>query len=121
MARNLSQLLSTVVKVVVTLLLLALLFYKVDYGATLRHLRDVAPLTAVISLVVLNAGIALANTRWRVILQSMGRTFTNWNLFRLNLSAQFFNEALPLKVGGDGMRVWLLYRDGCSFAEQSTP
>ena len=117
MARNLPRVLSTAAKAAVTLLLLALLFRKVDYAATLRHLRDITPLTAVASLVVLNAGIALANTRWRIVLQSMGRTFTNWYLFRLNLIGQFFNQALPSTVGGDGMRVWLLYRDGCSFAE----
>ena len=109
--------LSTAAKTVVTLLLLALLFHKVDYAATLRHLRDITPLTAVISLVVLNAGIALATARWRIILQSMGRAFTNWNLFRLNLVGQFFNQALPSTVGGDGMRIWLLYRNRCSFAE----
>jgi len=117
MARNLSRVLSTAAKAVVTLLLLALLFRKVDYAATLRHLRDITPLTAVVSLVVLNAGIALANARWRIVLQSVGRTFTDWYLFRLNLVGQFFNQALPSTVGGDGMRVWLLYRDGCSFAE----
>ncbi len=117
MTRKLSRVLSTAAKAAVTLLLLALLFRKIDYAATLRHLRDISPQTAVISLVVLNAGIALANARWRIILQSMGRTFTNWYLFRLNLVGQFFNQALPSTVGGDGMRVWLLYRGGCSFAE----
>jgi glycosyltransferase 2 family protein len=117
MARNLPRMLSTAAKAAVTLLLLALLFRKVDYAATLRHLRDITPLTAVVSLVVLNAGIALANARWRIVLQSMSRTFTGWYLFRLNLIGQFFNQALPSTVGGDGMRVWLLYRDGCSFAE----
>ena len=117
MARNLSRVLSTAAKAVVTLLLLALLFRKIDYAATLRHLRDITPLTAIITLLVLNAGIALANARWRIILQSMGRTFTDWNLFRLNLVGQFFNQALPSTVGGDGMRVWLLYQQGCSFAE----
>ena len=117
MARNLSRVLSTAAKAVVTLLLLALLFHKVDYAATLRHLRDITPLTAVISLVVLNVGIVLATARWRIILQSMGRAFTNWNLFRLNLVGQFFNQALPSTVGGDGMRIWLLYRNRCSFAE----
>ena len=117
MARNLPRVLSTAAKAAVTLLLLGLLFRKVDYAATLRHLRDITPLTAVGCLVVLNAGIALANTRWRIVLQSMGRTFTNWYLFRLNLIGQFFNQALPSTVGGDGMRVWLLYRGGCSFAE----
>ncbi len=117
MARNVSRVFSTVAKVVVTLLLLALLFRKVDYTATLRHLRDITPLTAVASLAILNAGIALANARWRMILRSMGRIFTNWNLYRLNLVGQFFNQALPSTVGGDGMRVWLLYQQGCSFAE----
>jgi len=117
MAGKLSRVLSTAAKVVVTLLLLALLFRKVDYAATLRHLRDIAPLTAVVSLAILNVGISLANARWRLILQSMGRTFSDWNLFRLSLVGQFFNQALPSTVGGDGMRVWMLYQQGCSFAE----
>jgi glycosyltransferase 2 family protein len=117
MSQTLPRLLSTAAKAAITVLLLALLFRKIDYAATLRHLRDITPLTACAGLLLLYVATALATARWRIILRSLGRTFSTWTLFRLNLIGLFFNQALPSTIGGDGMRVWLLYRYGCSFAE----
>lgn len=117
MARIVPRLLSTAAKAAITVLLLALLFRKIDYAATLQHLREITPFTAVVGLALLYIGVALATERWRIVLRSIARPFTAWSLFRLNLIGQFFNQALPSTVGGDGMRVWLLYRYGCSFAE----
>jgi glycosyltransferase 2 family protein len=117
MARILPRVLTTAAKTAVTVLLLVLLFRKIDYATTLRHLRDITPSTGLIGLLILYAAAALASERWRIVLRSIGCAFTGWNLFRLNLIGQFFNQALPSTIGGDGMRVWLLYRHGCSFAE----
>jgi glycosyltransferase 2 family protein len=117
MARILPRVLTTAAKAAVTVLLLALLFGKIDYAATLRHLRDITPFTGLTGLLILYAALALATERWRIVLRSTGCAFSGWNLFRLNLVGQFFNQALPSTIGGDGVRVWLLYQRGCSFAE----
>jgi glycosyltransferase 2 family protein len=117
MARILPRVLSTAAKAIVTALLLALLFRKVNYAVTLQHLRDVTLPTALTGLFVLFAGVVFATVRWRIVLRSIGRPFTGWALFRLNLIGLFFNQALPSTIGGDGMRIWLLYRRGCTFAE----
>jgi hypothetical protein len=115
MAQILPRVLSTVAKAAITLLLLGVLFRKVNFAATLQHLRDIKPSTIVAGLFLLYAATALATARWRIVLRSIGQSFTAWHLFRLNLIGMFFNQALPSAVGGDGMRVWLLYRQGCSF------
>jgi glycosyltransferase 2 family protein len=117
MARTLPRVLSTAAKAAVTILLLALLFRKIDYSATLQHLRDIRPLTAIASILILSAAVAVATARWSIVLQSMGRRFTGWTLFRFNLIGQFFNQALPSTIGGDGVRLWLVYQQGCTFAE----
>jgi len=111
------RMLSTAAKAAITLLLLALLFRKIDYSATLRHLRDITPLTAIAGVLILSAAVAIATARWSIVLRSMGRSCTGWNLFRFNLIGQFFNQALPSTIGGDGVRLWLLYQHGCTFAE----
>lgn len=116
MPRTLPRVLSTAAKAAVTLLILALLFRKINYTSTLHHLADIKPLTACVSLTILFLGLVAATARWRIVLQSMGQTLDSWQLFRINLIGQFFNQALPSTIGGDGMRVWLLYRQHCSFA-----
>lgn len=116
MAAILPRVLSTAAKAAITLLLLALLFRKIDFAATLQHLRDITPLTAFMGLAILFAALALGTVRWKIILRSMDQQFTARSLFGLNLIGQFFNQVLPSAIGGDGMRVWLLYRHGCSFA-----
>jgi uncharacterized membrane protein YbhN (UPF0104 family) len=103
--------------VAVTLLLLGLLFRKVGYGATLQHLRDIRPVTGFLGLLILCATTAVASRRWDIILRSAGQSFTTLALFRFNLIGLFFNQALPSAIGGDGVRMWLLYRQGCSFAQ----
>lgn len=111
------RLFSTITKAAITLLLLWLLFRRIDYTATLRHLRDITPFTAIVGLLLLCAAIALATARWKIVLRSIGQRLTKWSLFRLNLIGLFFNQALPSAIGGDGMRAWLLYRHGCTFPE----
>jgi len=117
MTRLTRRILSTGAKAAVTVLLFALLFRKIDYAATLRHLREITPFTGIVGLALVYFGIALATERWRIVLRSIGRRFAIWSLARLNLIGQFFNQTLPSTIGGDGMRVWLLYRHGCTVAE----
>jgi hypothetical protein len=117
MSHMLPRVLSGVAKAAITLLLLWLLFRKIDYAATLQHLRDITALTTAAGLLLLYAALALGTIRWQIVLRSIGRRFTGWSLFRLNLIGLFFNQALPSVIGGDGMRVWLLYQHGCSFSE----
>ncbi len=107
------RLFSTITKAAITLLLLWLLFRRIDYAATLRHLRDITPFMAIVGLLILYAAIALATARLKIVLPSAGQRLTKWRLFRLNLIGLFFNPALPSAIGGDG----ILYRHGCSFSE----
>jgi uncharacterized membrane protein YbhN (UPF0104 family) len=110
----LQRALAIAAKGVVTLLLLAVLFRKVDYGATLQHLRDITPFTCILGLLIIYAATALVTVRWDIILRAAGQRFAAGLLFRLNVIGLFFNQALPSSIGGDGIRVWLLHKYGCS-------
>jgi uncharacterized membrane protein YbhN (UPF0104 family) len=109
----LQRALAIAAKGAITLLLLGVLFRKVDYGATLQHLRDITPLTCFLGLLMMYAATALITVRWDIILRAAGQRFATGMLFRLNLIGLFFNQALPSTIGGDGMRVWLLHKHGC--------
>ncbi len=116
MAKILPRILSSISKAAVTLLLFWLLFRKINYAATLQHVRDLTPSVALMGVVILYVALAFATVRWKIVLRSIGRHFSIWGLFRLNLIGLFFNQVLPSVIGGDGMRVWLLCRRDCSFA-----
>jgi glycosyltransferase 2 family protein len=109
----LQRALAVAAKGAITLLLLGVLFRKVDYGATLQHLRDITPLTCFLGLLILYAATALLTLRWAIILRAAGQRFAASLLFRLNVIGLLFNQALPSSIGGDGMRVWLLHKYGC--------
>jgi uncharacterized membrane protein YbhN (UPF0104 family) len=113
MQQGLQRALAIAAKGAVTLLLLGLLFRKVDYGATLQHLRDITPLTCFLGLLIMYAATALVTVRWNIILHAAGQRFAAGVLFRLNVIGLFFNQALPSSIGGDGMRIWLLHKYGC--------
>jgi uncharacterized membrane protein YbhN (UPF0104 family) len=109
----LQRALAIAAKGAITLLLLGVLFRKVDYGATLQHLRDITPVTCILGLLLMYAATALVAVRWNIILQVAGQRFATGLLFRVNVIGLFFNQALPSSIGGDGMRVWLLHKYGC--------
>jgi glycosyltransferase 2 family protein len=117
MAQNLRRFLSTGAKAAITLVLFVLLARKMDLQATLQHLSQITLFTAILCLLIIFSATAIATLRWSVVLRTIGRSFDLGTLFRLNLIGQFFNQALPSAVGGDGIRVWLLYRRGASLSE----
>lgn len=102
-------------KIGVSLGLLAALLYWLDWGQALSLLRTVAPLELALALALLTGaylanGLRLAGLQKRIGLHIRGPLF--WGSYYAGL---MFNNVLPAGVGGDAIRILALARRGFDF------
>jgi uncharacterized membrane protein YbhN (UPF0104 family) len=107
------QRLGTVLRIAVSLVLLALLFRNVAVAEVVDELRGVqpVPLTGAILLYVV-AGTFVRGNRWRTLIVSLGQAISVVRAMELFLVGTFFNQLLPTGIGGDVVRALVLARDG---------
>ena len=101
-------------KLVVTSALLWFVFRKVDLGPLAMQLGNLQAGWATVALAVLFGQLLLTGVRWYFVGQLVGAGIGVGLAIRLILVGQFFNQILPSSVGGDGVRAWLLSREGIS-------
>jgi glycosyltransferase 2 family protein len=94
-----------VLKVGVSLALLAYLLSTTDLAALTRRVRSGDPLLLAGALALYTLTLALATWRWRLLLRALGYQATMGHLSASYLVATFFNNFLPSNVGGDVIRV----------------
>jgi glycosyltransferase 2 family protein len=107
----------TLIKLVVSGGLLALLAYKLDTPTVREGLLGVNRgvfLTALFSLVLL---IALQGWRWLVVARALGVPVKLPTAVALAFVGSFFSQVLPSAVGGDAVRVYRLYKSGVSLGQ----
>jgi len=105
--------LSSAAKITVTGLLLWLVLRKLDLshvGSRLASL-DAGHVLLSAALIVFQS-VLVVTWRWSRVLAALAPPAPLGRLTAFTLVGQFFNQALPSTVGGDGMRIWLLHRDG---------
>lgn len=103
-----TSLVSLAVKISVSLLLLAWVFHKFDFGAAMVAVRaaNVWILALVLGLVVLKN--VFSSWRWQVLLAARGPKVPFLELFKLYFIGVFFNNFLPSSVGGDIVKAYKL-------------
>ncbi len=101
-------------KLMVTGALLWFLFRKVDLGPVAMRLGSMQAGWAAAALAVLSGQLLLTGVRWYFVGRLVGAHIGLGLATRLILVGQFFNQVLPSSVGGDGVRAWLLSREGIS-------
>jgi uncharacterized protein (TIRG00374 family) len=94
-----------VVKVGVSLALLAYLLSTTDLAALAERMRSGDVLLLGGALAIYTLTIALATWRWRLLLGALGYRASMGHLSASYLVATFFNNFLPSNVGGDVIRV----------------
>jgi hypothetical protein len=94
-----------VLKVGVSLALLAYLLSTTDLAALTRRVRSGDPLLLAGALALYALTLAVATWRWRLLLRALGYQATMGHLSASYLVATFFNNFLPSNVGGDVIRV----------------
>ena len=101
-----------VLKLVITIALIAYLFVKVDMVPVLEQIGAMQPLWAAMVVAVMALQLFLVSLRWRLVNQLVDARMNLGQVLRLTLIGQFFNQILPSAMGGDAVRAWLASRDG---------
>ena len=98
------------VKLTVSGLLLGILFWRVDRAAFLRSLQTL-PLSLLLGCGALYVlGYIISIVRWQRLLRAEGIHLGLWRLGLVYFEGAFFNLFLPTVIGGDIVRVYLIYK-----------
>ncbi|HEX2036095.1 MAG TPA: lysylphosphatidylglycerol synthase transmembrane domain-containing protein [Chloroflexota bacterium] len=97
--------LGLILRPLVSLVLLAVLFWKFGAGDVWLTLRQADPAWLAFGLAVVVIAIAISAWKWQVLLLAQGLTVPFHRLFASYLVGLFFNNFLPSNIGGDVARV----------------
>ncbi|HUR35523.1 MAG TPA: lysylphosphatidylglycerol synthase transmembrane domain-containing protein [Vicinamibacterales bacterium] len=95
----------TAAKVVVSLLLLAFLFSRVDAAHLWAGARHASLPWLAAALVLWTLNVAASTWRWHLLLEAQQVRMPRRTLFGSFLVANFFNNFLPSNIGGDVIRI----------------
>ena len=101
---------SLLLKSLVSLALLALLFYQAEWDELRRLVVTVDWRFLAGGLLCVAAGVAVSCYKWKVILRVDGMDCPLSTLVRYYLIGTFFNNFLPTSIGGDAVRAYYLSR-----------
>lgn len=102
--------LSTALKVVVTLGVLALLATRADWSALAARLENAWTPGLVAGLLLTLAGLILASERWVRSVAAAGADLSRGTALKIAFATLFLGQVLPSGLGGDAVRGWLTYR-----------
>lgn len=101
-----------VLKLGVTVALLAWLASKLDLDQAFARIVDLAPVPA-LAAVCLIVALSVNNTyRWMLVMRAIEAWLPFPKSFRILYIGLFFNQTLPSAVGGDAVRMYLAYKAG---------
>jgi len=98
----------TVLKIVVSSLILGGLLWYLDLGAVFAHLRQVNPVWVVLSCLCMIAGQTLCALRWSWLARGLGMQVRLSRKVQLYFLGMFLSLFLPSIIGGDVARGYLL-------------
>lgn len=104
----------TLLKVAISLLLIAALLYGADVPSLLARFRGVNPWNLLAATLVMFSLSFAHAARWATIIRANGGRMGFAMALKLVLVGYFFSQALPSSVGGDAMRIWQAHRAGLS-------
>ena len=90
---------------VVSIVLLAVLFSRVDAGDLWNHAKQASIPWLILALALYFAHVVASTWRWRVLLDAQGVHVPRTTLLASYLVAIFFNNFLPSNIGGDVIRI----------------
>ena len=102
--------LTTGLKIVVSLALIAWIFSRVDLAEVGRHLASAKIPYLLAAVVVYLAAIVVNGVKWQILLRAQKVAIPFPALLRFLFIGFFFNNLLPANVGGDVMRGYGLAR-----------
>jgi uncharacterized protein (TIRG00374 family) len=106
-----SSLRSTILKVVVTVTLYILVFYKYDIAKVGATLRTVDLTWVALGVLVYASGQWLSAFKWHLMLRPVRLSVSYLRMVSFYFIGMFFNIFLPTIVGGDAVKAILLARE----------
>jgi uncharacterized protein (TIRG00374 family) len=98
-------------KVGVSLALVAVLLTQVDLGQALQYLAGMQWLPFLAAVALYLGGVLVRAYRWGSLIWALGVQVSWWRLVGLYFVGSFFSLVLPTGVGGDVVRMYELSRD----------
>lgn len=102
-------------QIVVTLALLAGLFWYVDLDEAVRHIEQLNWAFALPAVALLFVQNDLTTRRWATMLRAFTQSPGHLRMLRIQYMALFAQLFLPSSVGGAAVRTGMLYRSGTAF------
>jgi glycosyltransferase 2 family protein len=99
-------------KVAISLGLIVVVFWKIDFATVLEKSRQLSGARILSVVLMFCAQIYVAAWRWWLILRHHHLGIRLLTTLRFSLIGAFFNQLLPSSIGGDVARVWYVYRSG---------
>ncbi len=109
-ANPLKQRLFALLKLAVSVGLLALLLRTIDMGAVAAVLGRLPATTIAAGLVLMLIQIAVLGLRWWLVMAVIEAPIPFWKALPITFIGVFFNQVLPTSFGGDAVRIWHAYR-----------
>jgi uncharacterized protein (TIRG00374 family) len=94
-----------ILRPLISLALLALLFWKFGAAEVWQTLSAADPLWLLAGLLLVVAALLVSAWKWRVLLHAQRLSVPFWRLFGAYLVGIFFNNFLPSNIGGDVARI----------------
>ncbi len=101
-----------ILKLVVAGILLWYVLQKVDLAVLMARFENFQPGWGTAGVAILFGLLLLTGVRWHIVSGIVGASISYRLAIRMMMLGQFFNQVLPSSVGGDGVRAWLLSREG---------
>jgi uncharacterized protein (TIRG00374 family) len=95
--------------------LLVLLIGKIDFEQFKERMKQVPLQSYLLGVAIYMGGMAVRTLRWKLLLDAVEEKLPLPMLIRFQFIGTFFNQFLPTSVGGDGVRVYFLWREKISW------
>jgi hypothetical protein len=99
-------------RLLLSLALIAALLLKTNVETLAQHLVSVSPLMLTFSIVLILLAIAIRAYRWSEMMLAYNVKLSFRKSIELIQMGNFFGQFLPMTVGGDMVRTWQAHRDG---------
>jgi len=100
----------TLLKILVTVAIIAFLFARVDLKMMAQHLARANVALLLVALALYFLAIALSAVKWQVLVRAQNIPASFGDLLTYSLVGLFFGNLLPTNVGGDVVRAYGLVR-----------
>ena len=101
---------ATLLRALVSIVLLAILFSQVDWPEFFRVLADLQPVYLIVPIIGFYVNIWLSTAKWQAILSYLDLKHRLMSLYSTYLVGVYFTNFLPTSFGGDGYRYLRLRR-----------